>query len=220
MKADRGKSAHQKTPEWRISVAPVPYPEAVAAMEERVAAVRAGTAPELVWFLEHSPLYTAGTGAAEDELLDASRLPVFCTGRGGKMTYHGPGQRVIYVLQDLRLRGQDVRAHVQRLEEWIIRVLADFGVHGERRKGRVGIWVVRSDGREEKIAAVGVRVRRWVTYHGLALNVDPDLTHFSGIVPCGLKDYGVTSLRALGIKASMADVDQAFKGRWAAVFKT
>ena len=197
-------------PEWLMSPAPVAYPDALAAMESRVEAIIAGDKPEQIWLLEHPPLYTAGTSADSAELTDPSRFPVFETGRGGRYTYHGPGQRVIYAMIDLRLRGKDVRAHVWRLEEWVIRVLADFGVTGERREGRIGIWVTTAT-REEKVAAIGVRVRKWVAYHGLALNVDPDLSHFSGIVPCGIADYGVTSLRQLGVKATMQEVDAAFR---------
>ena len=189
--------------EWRTSDAPVDYEAAVADMERRVAAIREGTAPELVWLLEHPPLYTAGTSARDEELLDPGRLPVHRTGRGGRYTFHGPGQRIAYVMLDLSRRDRDVRCHVHRLEEWMIRTLARFGVCGERRAGRVGIWVVRPDGGEDKIAAIGVRVRRWVTYHGVALNVDPDLDHYRGIVPCGIAEHGVTSLAALGISATM-----------------
>jgi lipoyl(octanoyl) transferase len=208
-------TAHNVTPakdafEWSVSSQLVPYTEAVEAMEQRVAEIEAGKAPELFWLLEHPPLFTAGTSADDDELIGAHGLPVYQTGRGGRYTYHGPGQRVIYALCDLRERGRDVRAHVKRLEEWIIRVLNEFGIQGERRKGRIGIWVAH-DGREEKIAAIGVRVRRWIAYHGLALNVDPDLLHYEGIVPCGLPGFGVTSMRALGVKASMDEVDAAFR---------
>jgi lipoyl(octanoyl) transferase len=172
--------------EWRISAAPVDYEAAVAEMESRVAAIREGTAPELVWLLEHPPLYTAGTSARDDELLDPARLPVHRSGRGGRYTFHGPGQRIAYVMLDLARRDRDVRCHVYRLEEWMIRTLVHFGVRAERRAGRVGIWVVRGGGEEEKIAAIGVRVRRWVTYHGVALNLDPELDHYRGIVPCGI----------------------------------
>ena len=205
--------------EWRISDVPVDYPEAVDEMERRVAAIREGTAPELVWLLEHPPLYTAGTSARDEELLDPRRLPVHRTGRGGRYTYHGPGQRIAYVMLDLRRRGQDVRCYVHQLEEWIIRTLARFGVRGERRDGRVGIWVVRPSGNEEKIAAIGVRVRRWVTYHGLALNVDPELEHYRGIVPCGIVEHGVTSLAELGIPATMDEVDTALRRTFAEVFE-
>jgi lipoyl(octanoyl) transferase len=211
MTAPLSKGNDYDAVEWRISASPVPYETAVNAMESRVDAILAGEASDMIWLLEHPPLYTAGSSARDDEILKPGRFPVFRTGRGGRMTYHGPGQRVVYVMTDLRKRGKDVRAHVGRLEEWIIRVLADFGLKGARRQGRVGIWVERENGRDEKIAALGVRVRRWVAYHGLSLNVCPDLEHFSGIVPCGLADYGVTSLHALGIQASMADVDRAFR---------
>src|SRR5712672_476395 len=186
-------------PEWRISEGLVPYDEALATMEARVADIRAGTAAELVWLLEHPPIYTAGTSAREEDLLEPRRLPIHRTGRGGQYTYHGPGQRIAYVMLDLRKRGQDVRCYVHQLEEWIIRVLARFDVRGERRVGRVGIWVARPGGREEKIAAIGVRVRQWVTYHGVALNLDPDLDHYRGIVPCGIAEHGVTSLARLGV---------------------
>ena len=235
-------------PEWRTATAPVAYPDALATMEERVAAIEAGTAPELFWFLEHPPLYTAGTSADPAELVDATRFPVFETGRGGRYTYHGPGQRVVYAVCDLRKYDRDVRQHVWRLEEWVILTLNDFGVKGERRAGRIGIWVTRELPRElsgavavagsdpehssgertaeqsrptiveEKIAAIGVRVRHWVAFHGLALNVNPDLSHFSGIVPCGIAEYGVTSLHALGIKATMAEVDAAFRRHHASLF--
>src|SRR6202034_2971591 len=184
--------------EWRVSRAPVPYPEAIASMEARVAAIAAGQAPELVWLLEHPPLYTSGTSGKAGDLLDA-RFPVFASGRGGQLTYHGPGQRVAYVMLDLKRRRPDVRAYVASLEEWIIRALGAFGVRGERREDRVGVWVTRPDkgfGFEDKIAAIGVRLRRWVSFHGIAINVAPDLSHFAAIVPCGVTDtrYGVTSL--------------------------
>jgi lipoyl(octanoyl) transferase len=179
--------------EWRLSAGPVPYEIAVAEMEERAAAIGAGRHPELVWLLEHPPLYTAGTSAKPADLLDAARFPVYATGRGGQYTYHGPGQLVAYVLFDLNKRGRDIRNHVNRLEAWIIAALAGYGVTGERREGRPGIWVKRQDG-DAKIAALGVRVRRWVTYHGIAVNICPDLSHFASIVPCGIADAGVTSL--------------------------
>lgn len=203
--------------EWRVSAELVPYPEALAEMEQRVAAVRAGTARELIWLLQHPPLYTAGTSARHEELLEPSRFPVFHAGRGGRYTYHGPGQRVVYVMLDLARRGEDVRCYVYSLEEWSIRSLARFGILGERREGRVGIWV-RSGGGEAKIAAIGVRVRRWVTYHGMAINIDPDLDHFRGIVPCGIAGHGVTSLAALGISATMAEVDAALRETFDPVF--
>jgi lipoyl(octanoyl) transferase len=197
-------------PEWCVSAATIPYAEAMAVMEQRVAAIDAGQAGDLFWLLEHPPLYTAGTSASPDELIDPTRFPVHATGRGGRYTYHGPGQRIAYVVTDLRRRDRDLRAHVARLEELVIRTLRDFGVIGERRAGRIGIWV-DDHGQEKKIAAIGVRIRRWVAYHGLALNVHPDLNHFSGIVPCGIAGYGVTSLHALGIAATMDEVDQALR---------
>ncbi len=204
--------------EWRISDAPVPYEAAVAAMEARVAAIRAGTAPELVWLLEHPPLYTAGTSARDGDLLTPGRFPVYRSGRGGQYTYHGPGQRVGYVMLDLRRRGADLRAFVHDLEEWLIRALARFGVRGERRPGRVGIWVDRGHGREDKIAAIGVRVRHWVSFHGVALNVEPDLTHFAGIVPCGIRGHGVTSLVDLGHPVTLPEADMALREAWEEVF--
>jgi len=203
-------------PEWRIRPSLLPYPEAVNFMEARAEAIAAGTAEEMVWLVEHPPIYTAGTSARDADLLDA-RFPVFKTGRGGQFTYHGPGQRVGYVMLDLKRRKPDVRKYVHDLEEWLIRTLAQFNVKGERREGRVGIWVVRGN-REDKIAALGVRVRRWVTFHGVSFNVDPDLNHFDGIVPCGIRQYGVTSLHDLGIAVSMADVDVAMKIAFEEVF--
>jgi lipoyl(octanoyl) transferase len=202
--------------EWQIRDGLTPYPEAVAFMEERAAAIASGRAAELVWLIEHPPIYTAGTSAKDGDLLDA-RFPVFKTGRGGQFTYHGPGQRVGYVMLDLKRRKADVHAYVRDLEEWLIHTLARFGVKGERREGRVGIWVARP-GREDKIAALGVRVRRWVTFHGVALNVEPDLSHFSGIVPCGIRDHGGTSLADLGLKTTMADVDAALRESFQEVF--
>ncbi|HJR55063.1 MAG TPA: lipoyl(octanoyl) transferase LipB [Rhizomicrobium sp.] len=203
-------------PAWKISEGLVPYPEAVAAMEARAEAIAAGTAGEQIWLLEHPPIYTAGTSASDGDLLDP-RFPVFRTGRGGQFTYHGPGQRVGYVMLDLKHRKQDVRAYVHDLEQWLIETLALFNVKGERREGRVGIWVQRGT-REDKIAALGVRIRRWVTFHGVALNVEPDLSHFSGIVPCGVSQHGTTSLADLGIPVSMADVDVALKQAFQKVF--
>ena len=203
--------------EWATSPAPVAYPDAVAFMEARVQSILDGFAPEMIWLLEHPPLYTAGSGAKPEDLLDAKRFPVFASGRGGRYTYHGPGQRVAYVMLDLRRRGQDVRRFVTDLEEWIIRTLSAFGVKGERRAGRVGIWIARP-GSEAKIGAIGVRLRRWVSFHGIAVNVNPDLGHFSGIVPCGIAEHGVTSLRELGRAASLADVDAALKSAFVEVF--
>jgi len=209
--------------EWRVSRDPVAYETAVSAMESRVAGILAGTEAELVWLLEHPPLYTAGTSARPGDLLDADRFPVFRTGRGGEYTYHGPGQRIAYAMLDLNRRGRDVRAFVTNLEEWIIRALARFGVRGERRAGRVGIWVDRGNhggvrGQEDKIAAIGVRVRRWVSFHGVSINVEPDLSHYAGIVPCGIREHGVTSLVDLGITATMNDVDDALKAAFSEVF--
>jgi lipoyl(octanoyl) transferase len=205
--------------EWRIDRIAVDYEAAIEAMEIRVAAIRAAGAPELVWLLEHPPLYTAGTSARAEDLLDPQLLPVHRTGRGGRHTYHGPGQRIAYVMLDLAARDRDVRCHVHRLEEWMIRTLARFGITGERRLGRVGIWVERSGGVEEKIAAIGVRVRRWVTYHGVALNVDPELEHYGGIIPCGIAAHGVTSLARLGVAATIAEVDDALRATFGEIFE-
>src|SRR6185437_2271152 len=207
---------------WQISDQPVAYPQAVAAMESRAAAIASGEAPELVWLLEHPPLYTSGTSGKTTDLL-ASRFPLFATGRGGQVTYHGPGQRVAYVMLDLKRRRPDVRAYVAALEEWIIRTLAAFNVHGERREDRVGVWVGRPDkgaGFEDKIAAIGVRLKRWVSFHGIAINVEPDLTHFSAIVPCGVVDprFGVTSLVDLGHPVTMADTDIALRQAFEEIF--
>jgi lipoyl(octanoyl) transferase len=208
--------------EWRISDSPVPYPDAVAFMEARSAAIAAGEACELIWLLEHPPLYTSGTSSKAGDLLEP-RFPVFATGRGGQLTYHGPGQRVAYVMLDLKRRRPDVRAFVAGLEEWIIRTLAAFNVRGERREDRVGVWVRRPDKgatHEDKIAAIGVRLKRWVSFHGIAINVEPDLSHFSAIVPCGVSDprFGVTSLVDLGHPVSLADVDIALRQAFEAVF--
>lgn len=205
--------------EWRISPGQIAYPEALAEMEARVAAIREGTAPELVWLLEHPPIYTAGTSARAEDLIDP-RFPVYPTGRGGQYTYHGPGQRVAYVMLDLHRRGDgqpDVRAFVYNLEEWVIRALARLGVKGERREGRVGIWVAH-DGREDKIAALGVRIRHWVSFHGISLNVSPRLEDFSGIVPCGIHEHGVTSLAALGRSVTMEEADAALQTSFTDVF--
>src|SRR6266446_4109980 len=205
--------------EWRISNEAVDYLAAIEEMEGRVAAIRCGSVAELVWLLEHPPLYTAGTSARDEELLDPGRLPVHRTGRGGRYTYHGPGQRIAYVMLDLARRGRDVRCHVHRLEEWMIDTLARFDVQGERRDGRIGIWVARPGGGEDKIAAIGVRVRRWVTYHGVALNVDPELAHYRGIIPCGIAEHGVTSLAALGVATTMAEVDDVLHATFREVFE-
>ncbi|MFG1428275.1 lipoyl(octanoyl) transferase LipB [Roseixanthobacter glucoisosaccharinicivorans] len=202
--------------EWGVSDIPVPYPQAIAAMEARVAAIAAGTAPELVWLLEHPPLYTAGTSAQREDLIDA-RFPVFDTGRGGQFTYHGPGQRVAYVMLNLKQRSADLRRYVSALETWLIASLSAFNIRAERREDRVGVWVARP-GREDKIAAVGIRVRQWVSFHGISLNVSPDLTHFGGIVPCGVREHGVTSLEDLGHLASLPEVDSVLRIAFEEVF--
>jgi lipoyl(octanoyl) transferase len=211
--------------EWQRADGLTPYEAAVATMQARVAAIREGTAAELVWLVEHPPLYTAGTSADAADLRTPERFPTFRAGRGGQWTYHGPGQRTAYVMLDLsrphgaRLRPRDVRDYVAGLEEWLIRTLARFGVRGERRDGRVGIWVAdRAQGTEAKIAAIGVRVTRWVSWHGVALNVAPDLDHFAGIVPCGISAHGVTSLAALGVNATLATADAALRDAWPEVF--
>ncbi len=212
--------------EWRIAPGLTDYEEALAAMEARADAIRAGTAGELVWLVEHPPLYTAGTSARPADLLTPGRFPVFAAGRGGEYTYHGPGQRVAYVMLDLKRRREDVRAFVSALEDWIIGALARFNVKGERRDDRVGVWVVRPDRpspasgepAEDKIAAIGIRLRKWVSFHGIAINVEPDLEHFSGIVPCGIAEHGVTSLVDLGLPVTMHDLDIALKASFETVF--
>ena len=208
--------------QWAVSRTPVPYPEAVAAMEARAAAIADGTAGELIWLLEHPPLYTAGVSAKGTDLLEPNRFPVFASGRGGQFTYHGPGQRVAYVMLDLTKRRRDVRAFVASLEAWVIGALARFNVEGEIRDGRVGVWVERKAPgapiREEKIAAIGVKLRRWVSFHGVSLNVEPDLSHFSGIVPCGQTEHGVTSLVDLGLPVTMDEADDALRASFRLVF--
>jgi lipoyl(octanoyl) transferase len=213
-------------PEWRLSDRPVPYEEALAAMEVRVADIRAGQASELIWLLEHPPLYTAGTSSKDHDLLQPARFPVHVAGRGGQYTYHGPGQRVAYVMLDLSRRRQDVRRFVSDLEEWTIRTIARFGVTAERRPGRVGVWVTRPDKpplfdgspREDKIGAIGVRIRHWVSFHGISINVEPDLDHYDGIVPCGIAGHGVTSLVDLGLPVTLADLDAALAETFDEVF--
>jgi len=212
----------QEAAEWRVDDAPVPYQKALALMEGRAAAIADGTESELIWLIEHPPLYTAGTSAKPADLI-TERFPVHAAGRGGQFTYHGPGQRVAYVMLDLKRRGPDIRRFVATLEEWIIRSLAALGITGERRDDRIGVWVRRPDkgaAHEDKIAAIGIRVKRWVSLHGIALNVDCDLTHFSGIVPCGVADarYGVTSLRDLGVPATMAEVDAVLRREFEPLF--
>lgn len=207
--------------QWEISKEQVDYTQAVSRMEERVAAIRLNTAEELVWLLEHPPLYTAGTSAKGEDLLSPDLFPVFASGRGGQYTYHGPGQRIAYTMLDLKQRAAplepDLRGYVHQLEQWLINSLETLGVKGERRAGRVGIWVVRGT-KEDKIAALGIRVRKWVSYHGIALNIAPDLSHFSGIIPCGIREYGVTSLAALGIDVSMSEVDNVLKDAFEKLF--
>lgn len=212
--------------EWSHLPGLAPYPATLAAMEARVADISAGRAEEAVWLLEHPPLYTAGTSAQRADLTDPERFPVFTAGRGGQYTYHGPGQRVAYAMLDLNRRGKDVRAFVAKLEDWVIATLAEFNVTGERREGRVGVWVVRPDKpanpdgspREDKIAAIGVKLRRWVSFHGISINVEPDLSHFDGIIPCGIREHGVTSLVDLGLPVSMTDVDVALERQFHRVF--
>jgi len=205
--------------EWTVLPGLQPYAATLAAMEERVAGIAAGTADEAVWLLEHPPLYTAGTSAKPADLTEPDRFPVFTAGRGGQYTYHGPGQRVAYTMLDLNRRGRDVRCFVNALEDWVIRTLAEFNVAGERRDGRVGVWVTRPDQpmnpdgsvKEDKIAAIGVKIRRWVSFHGISINVEPELSHFDGIVPCGIREHGVTSLVDLGLPVTMHDLDVALR---------
>lgn len=212
--------------EWKITDGLTDYTDAVAFMEARVAAIAAGEAEECVWLLEHPPLYTAGTSARIEDLTDPDRFPVYEAKRGGEYTYHGPGQRVAYVMLDLNQRGKDVRKFVKQLEEWVIAALAEFNVHGEIREGRVGVWVKRNDKpltasgqtAEDKVAAIGLRLRKWVSFHGISINVEPDLEHFSGIVPCGITEHGVTSLVDLGLPVTLADVDTALQKTFSEVF--
>lgn len=213
-------------PEWLTTSGPTSYEDALALMEERVAAIHAGTARELIWLVEHPPLYTAGTSAKADDLLTPERFPVHQAGRGGQYTYHGPGQRVVYVMLDLNRRGRDVRRFVATLEHWVIAALSDFGVTGHIREGRVGVWVEQPqktplpDGsmREDKIAAIGIKLRRWISFHGLSINVEPELGHFDGIVPCGIAGHGVTSLVDLGLPVTMDDIDDALKRHFQKAF--
>ena len=212
--------------EWITATDLVPYEEALTFMEERVAKIASGEAEEAIWLLEHPPLYTAGTSAQSADLTDPDRFPVYQAGRGGQYTYHGPGQRVIYVMLDLNKRGRDVRKFVCNLEKWVIDTLAEFNITAERRTGRVGVWVTRPEkpanfdgsAREDKIAAIGVKLRRWVSFHGISINVEPDLTHFDGIVPCGIREHGVTSLVDLGLPVTMMDLDLALMRQFEAVF--
>lgn len=205
--------------EWKWSKGLTDYEEAIKLMENRVAAIRSGDENELVWFVEHPPLYTAGTSAKEADLLAPKRFPVYDAGRGGQYTYHGPGQRVVYVMLDLNKRGKDVRKFVANLERWIIDTLGEFNIKGETREGRIGVWVEREGGREDKIAAIGVRVRKWVTFHGICINVEPDLSHYTGIVPCGISEHGVTSLVDLGLPVNMDDLDATLQKTWRDIFE-
>lgn len=215
------KGMHETGPELIFSDSPVDYDEAVAFMETRVAAIHDGEARECLWFLEHPPLYTAGTSADERDLVQPDRFPVYASKRGGEYTYHGPGQRVVYIMLDLRKRGKDVRCFVRQVENWVIKTLEDFNIHGHITDGRVGVWVSRPDkgpGREDKIAAIGMRIRRWVSFHGISINVEPELDHFGGIVPCGITDQGVTSMVDLGYPISMAELDGALLDNFEASF--
>ncbi|RMH39639.1 MAG: lipoyl(octanoyl) transferase LipB [Alphaproteobacteria bacterium] len=212
--------------EWSVTPGLIEYPQALAEMEARAGAIAEGTADELVWLVEHPPLYTAGTSARPEDLVDPNRFPVYEARRGGQYTYHGPGQRVVYTMLDLNRRGRDVRRFVRQLEAWVIATLAEFNVRGEIREGRVGVWVTRPDKppradgspREDKIAAIGIRLRRWVSFHGLSINVEPDLSHFDGIVPCGIREHGVTSLVDLGLPVTMADLDNALLATFPKIF--
>ncbi|MBE7636789.1 lipoyl(octanoyl) transferase LipB [Sneathiella sp. P13V-1] len=203
--------------EWKISDTPVPYEEALAEMEARAAAIREGTASELVWLLEHPPLYTAGTSAKIEDLVQPDKFPVYDAGRGGQYTYHGPGQRIAYVLLDLKKRGSDIRAFVQDMEKWVIDVLDQYQIKGEIREGRVGVWI-QNGSREDKIAAIGVRVRKWVSFHGISINVEPDLSHYDGIVPCGISEHGVTSLVNQGIPVTLPEFDIELRESFEKVF--
>jgi len=204
--------------EWKFTDGLIAYEDAMKVMEQRVSDIHAGKAKELIWFLQHPPLYTAGTSADVSDLINPDRFPVHQVGRGGQYTYHGPGQRVVYVMLDLTKRGRDVRQYVCNLEQWVIDSLAEFNISAERRPGRVGVWVTREGGREEKIAAIGVRVRKWVTFHGICINVEPDLEHYSGIIPCGIAEHGVTSMFDLGLPVSMHDLDAVLKAKWQKIF--
>lgn len=220
--AKNSTTFHAGSIEIRIEKEPVPYENAIEFMERRVEDISAGKAPEMIWFLEHPPLISAGSSARQEDLLEASRFPIHKTGRGGQFSYHGPGQRIVYAMLDLGLRGKDIRKYVSLLEEWVIQALATFNINGERRPGRVGIWIDRGDGKEDKIAAIGVRVRRWVAFHGISINVEPNLSHFEAIVPCGISEnnLGVTSLIDLGLPVSMHDLDVALIAAFEEIFST
>ena len=204
--------------QWRVSAGLTPYPEALDFMQTRAAQIAAGEAPEQIWLVEHPPLYTKGTSANEDDLVMPDKFPVYEAGRGGQFTYHGPGQRVAYVMLNLKTRGRDVSAFVRALEQWIIDTLAELGITAERRCGRVGVWVAHPDGREEKIAAIGIRLRKWVSFHGISINVNPDLAHFGGIVPCGISEHGVASLDSLGKTADMRMLDAVLRDKFELLF--
>lgn len=214
--------------EWKLLPGLSPYAETLAAMEARAEAIHRGELPEAIWLVEHPPLYTAGTSSNSEDLVDPARFPVFVAGRGGQYTYHGPGQRVIYVMLDVAARGRDVRCFVRQLENWVIATLAEFNVVGEIRPGRVGVWVTRPDRpraddgtlAEDKVAAIGIKLRRWISFHGISINVEPELEHFSGIVPCGIRDHGVTSLVDLGLPVGMDDLDAALRRTFETIFST
>lgn len=206
------------TIEWKISTKPIEYQEAINFMEKRIALIHEGTASELVWFLEHPAIYTGGSSAESKDLINSLNLPVYQTGRGGQYTYHGPGQRVIYIMLDLKKGGEDLRKYVANLEDWIIASLAEIGLSSEKREGRIGIWTIDKDGNEAKIAAIGIRVRKWITYHGIAINVNPNLEHYSGIIPCGIKEFGVTSLSKLGYNTSFHELDSILKSKFSEFF--
>ncbi len=205
--------------EWKFSQHYTAYEDALKFMEERVEAIDKGEAGECIWMLEHPPLYTSGTSADIADLVEPDRFPVYDAGRGGQYTYHGPGQRVVYFMLDLKKRGRDLRKFIHNLEEVIIQTLASFDINGERREDRIGVWVARGDGREDKVAAIGVRVRRWISFHGIAINIEPDLSHFTGIVPCGIVEHGVTSIKDLGKNVTMAEVDAVIRTKFEQVFE-
>lgn len=216
-KANSFKHTDQKQVEWLVSSDLISYEDALSSMQARVQKIQDAQAPEQVWSLEHPPLYTLGTSAKKSDVLE-HHLPTYKTGRGGQVTYHGPGQRVIYLMLDLQQRCLDLKAYVWTLEEWLIRTIQEFGITAVRREGRIGLWVPQSPTREDKIAAIGVRIQKWVTSHGVAINIHPDLNHFNGIIPCGIKGQGVTSLQALGIKASLPEVDEILRQKFKELF--
>ena len=202
------------TIEWKITNSPIDYQEAINFMEQRIAQIYKNEASELIWFLEHPPIYTGGTSATDQDLINTLNLPVYKTGRGGQYTYHGPGQRVVYLMLDLRKRGEDLRKYVANLENWIIVSLAEVGLFSEQKKGRIGIWTTNEQAKEVKIAAIGIRVRKWITYHGIAINLAPNLEHYNGIIPCGIREFGVTSLNKLGYNISYPELDRILKSKF------